>query len=166
MPPPHAPLLRHIEARLAWGPTDDWASAHFERLATEIAEATGVHLSSTTLKRVWGRVAYTSSPSPTTLDALARFGGFEDWVTAQVRLANSDRGPAEGDVDAARPNAVSAERSEPRLRPAFIGLAAALLGVVLVAAVAQRFAEPYDGPPPAVVRFDFAPVAEGLPATV
>ena len=168
MPPPHAPLLRRIDAHLDWGPSDTWANAHFERLAVEIGEVTDVHLSATTLKRVWGRVAYKSNPSPTTLDALARFGGFEDWVTAQAHLASSARGPAAvaPDADAALPEAVSAERSEPRLRPALLGLGAALLGVVLVAAVAQRFAEPYAGPPPAAVRFDIAPVAEGLPNTV
>ena len=68
-----------IEDRLGWGPADRWSNADFEVLSDRIADVTDVSLSATTLKRVWGRVAYASKPSTTTLDALARFAGYDHW---------------------------------------------------------------------------------------
>ena len=71
--------LTRIETELGWGPATAWSTADFTALGDRIAERTGVHLSATTLKRVWGRVTYRSSPSPTTLDALAQYLGAENW---------------------------------------------------------------------------------------
>lgn len=74
------PLLRQkIETLLNWGPMEQWTNNDFEVLSERIAEATTITLSPTTLKRVWGRVAYASQPSTTTLDALAAFAGYEHW---------------------------------------------------------------------------------------
>lgn len=53
--------------------------ADFEKLSEIILEETGVRLSVTTLKRVWGKVKYTSKPTSTTLDTLAAFNGFQSW---------------------------------------------------------------------------------------
>ena len=50
--------------------------------------------------------------------------------------------------------------------PALLGLGAAVVLIVFASAVARRFVTPYAGPPPAAVRFDFAPVAKGVPNTV
>jgi hypothetical protein len=71
--------LADIEEKTGWGPSATWTNNDFTELSDRIADATGVHLSPTTLKRVWGRVAYASKPSPTTLDALASFAGHENW---------------------------------------------------------------------------------------
>lgn len=76
--------LRLLEADLGWGDAARWSTADFETLSDRIGERTGVHLSPTTLKRVWGRVAYKSSPSPTTLDALAVYLGYENWRSFAV----------------------------------------------------------------------------------
>ena len=71
--------LTRIEEKTGWGAATAWTNQDFTTLSEKIAGETGVHLSPTTLKRVWGRVAYASKPSPSTLDALATFVGCENW---------------------------------------------------------------------------------------
>ncbi|MEL6669280.1 MAG: hypothetical protein AAFP08_09950 [Bacteroidota bacterium] len=68
-----------IEDALSWGPVDEWTSADFELLSQQIHSQTGTLLSPTTLKRLWGRVRYRSSPSTATLDTLAKFLGYPHW---------------------------------------------------------------------------------------
>lgn len=70
---------RLIEEKTGWGKSDGWATQDFERLAEQIASQTGVSLSVTTLKRVWGRVRYDSAPTATTLNALVQFIGYANW---------------------------------------------------------------------------------------
>ena len=70
---------RLIEEKLGWGNSEEWSTQDFERLGERIAEQTGVSLSVTTLKRVWGRVKYDSVPTVTTLNALASLVGYENW---------------------------------------------------------------------------------------
>jgi len=70
---------RLIEARLDWGDSERWTSRDFELLSEKISETTDIHLSITTLKRIWGKVKYDSLPAVTTLDTLARFMGYEHW---------------------------------------------------------------------------------------
>lgn len=71
--------LQKIEDKLGWGPSAEWSTKDFMTLSEAMMEETGIQLSHTTLKRVWGRVQYQSSPNPTTLDALAQFLGYENW---------------------------------------------------------------------------------------
>jgi len=72
-------LLGLIEQKLDWGTSDTWLTKDFESLSQRIFDETGVSLSVSTLRRVWGKVASTHLPSGTTLDTLAKFAGFEDW---------------------------------------------------------------------------------------
>ncbi|QIP15790.1 hypothetical protein G8759_25745 [Spirosoma aureum] len=78
-----------IEEKVGWGSGGGWATQDFERLSELIAGQTGVSLSITTLKRVWGRVKYESAPTTTTLNALVQFAGYENWQqfrnTSQVQ---------------------------------------------------------------------------------
>jgi hypothetical protein len=71
--------LLQIEKKLAWGPRSEWNNYDFEKLSESISESTGVTLSISTLKRLWGRVAYNNVPALNTLNTLARFAGYEDW---------------------------------------------------------------------------------------
>ncbi len=71
--------LQQIEAKLNWGKAKNWHHGMFVELSGLIQQQTGVLLSQTTLKRVWGRVAYHSAPSMTTLNALAQFAGYAHW---------------------------------------------------------------------------------------
>ncbi|MCF0054611.1 hypothetical protein [Dyadobacter sp. CY356] len=68
-----------IEHKLDWGTSENWQSTDFENLNQLILDETGVSLSVSTLRRIWGRVEYNHLPSVTTLNTLARFAGFQDW---------------------------------------------------------------------------------------
>ncbi len=78
-------LLDHIERKVDWGDAATWQNRDFEALSGRILENTGVSLSASTLKRVWGRVQYEHEPSAVTLDTLARFAGFENYRTFRQR---------------------------------------------------------------------------------
>src|SRR5882672_1090410 len=67
------------EDHLGWGTSDEWTNQDFEKLSELIFEKTGVRLSASALKRVWGKVKYDSAPALTTLNTLAQFSGFENW---------------------------------------------------------------------------------------
>jgi hypothetical protein len=79
MSPEIEKLLKIIEEKLDWGTSDKWQSRDFENLNQLILDATGVSLSASTLRRLWGRVEYRHLPSGTTLDTLAKFAGYADW---------------------------------------------------------------------------------------
>jgi hypothetical protein len=68
-----------IEDKLDWGSSAHWTNKDFDLLSEKIFEATGVALSQTTLKRIWGKVKYDSAPTVTTLNTLAKYLGFENW---------------------------------------------------------------------------------------
>jgi len=72
-------LLKQIEKKLAWGESATWNTEDFENLHQLILQETGVSLSNSTLRRVWGKVEYAHLPSTTTLNTLAKFAGYENW---------------------------------------------------------------------------------------
>jgi len=74
-----ARCLLAIEDKLDWGPSARWTHQDFVRLSERIQEETGHPLSYVTLKRIWGKVAYESSPTVNTLDVLAQFAAYENW---------------------------------------------------------------------------------------
>lgn len=71
--------LELAEARLNRGDSSEWTTYDIEQLSIAIEEATGVTLSVTTLKRLWGKLKYTNMPATTTLNTLAQFVGYVDW---------------------------------------------------------------------------------------
>jgi len=82
--------LRAIEQRVAWGSSELWTNHDFELLGEEIYAKTNVHLSITTLKRIWGKVDYQSKPSTSTLNVLAQFLDFKHWRDFQNNHAPKD----------------------------------------------------------------------------
>lgn len=68
-----------IEEKLAWGDSALWQNQDFEALSEEIFVKTKVNLSTTTLKRLWGKATYNSNPNLTTLNVLSQFVGYENW---------------------------------------------------------------------------------------
>lgn len=101
---------RIIETHVGWGMADTWTNQDFNELCEKIHAKTGVNLSPTTLKRVWGRVQYNSVPSTTTLDTLVHFIGFENWRDFKNK---SDKENAEEKS----PIPEKGTRSVPALRP-------------------------------------------------
>jgi hypothetical protein len=68
-----------IETQFNRGKSTDWTTYDFEKLSDAILEKTGVTLSVTTLKRIWGKLPYNNIPATTTLNTLAQFSGYKDW---------------------------------------------------------------------------------------
>lgn len=94
--------LKLIEQKLDWGTSNDWKTQDFERLSRLISQETGIVLSVTTLKRLWGKIKYDSKPNSSTLDALAKFVGEKNWrnfkkqpkeavATTPIKLPKSNR---------------------------------------------------------------------------
>lgn len=84
---------RLIEASLGWGDASSWSNEDFETLSEKIYTATSVRLSVSTLKRIWGKVRYDSHPTSATLNALARFAGYEGWRDLTVRTGEDHTAP-------------------------------------------------------------------------
>jgi hypothetical protein len=70
---------KEIETLVGWGASDNWNNQDFEDLSEKIIDKTRVRLSVSTLKRIWGKVRYESTPNAATLNALAVFIGHENW---------------------------------------------------------------------------------------
>ncbi len=87
--------LLEIESRLGWGSSADWNPYDFEKLSEELEKRTGVQLSVTTLKRLWGKIKYDHAPSLTTLNALAGYLGYGDWRGFKIKFKDSPAGDEE-----------------------------------------------------------------------
>ncbi|ANH79632.1 hypothetical protein A8C56_00375 [Niabella ginsenosidivorans] len=83
-----------IEQQLGWGSSASWQHQDFENLGDQVFEATGVVLSASTLKRIWGKVRYNSKPNLGTLDALSRFAGFSNWRSFAAAVTEQEQPPA------------------------------------------------------------------------
>ncbi|MGJ1438153.1 MULTISPECIES: hypothetical protein [Sphingobacterium] len=82
-----------IEEKLGWENSSSWQSQDFENLSEQIFVETNTIISSSTLKRIWGKVQYKSRPNISTLDALSRFIGYSNWrdfVKSLPRIDNPE----------------------------------------------------------------------------
>jgi len=149
MQPDIKQLLDIIERKLDWGETDTWQSKDFENLNQRILAETGVSLSASTLRRVWGRVEYNHLPSSTTLDALAKFAGFDSW-RAFTKTAMQ---PA-ATVETAKPATITAKKT--LLQKYWV--AAAILLVLLVAGsvIGALAFKTREQPPVSLDRYSFS----------
>ncbi|ATL46433.1 hypothetical protein COR50_04165 [Chitinophaga caeni] len=77
--------LELIEKQFDHGDSREWSQYDFEKLGNDIQEKTGVVLSVSTLKRLYGRVKYESAPSLSTLNALANYLGSADWRAFKIK---------------------------------------------------------------------------------
>jgi len=149
-PPDIAKCLVMIETKLAWGDSVHWQKKDFELLSEKIFDSTGVLLSASTLKRVWGKTKYEGGPSLSTLDALAKFAGFENWRSF-----------------AAAAQAIPTARIQPVKRRPFNQKWAWMLAALIVAITGfALFRKPVK-----IIRFQHLafsnePVTTGLPNTV
>jgi hypothetical protein len=170
--------LRQIEAKVGWGKGEEWSTADFERLGERIAVDTGVALSVTTLKRVWGRVKYASAPTETTLNALAVFAGYANWRECRNALPSPARAtepvpvpepgipvpdvPVGERIDEATEERRPVDRRQRRGWLVGAGLVALLAGVLVFF---QNHAAPKPLNP-ADFSFSSRPVTRGIPNSV
>ena len=78
---------RLIEQKIQFPQNDLWKQRDFEYLSDLIFEKTGARISISTLKRVW-KNGDDHLPQVYTLNALARFAGFESWSSFKQRHSN------------------------------------------------------------------------------
>ncbi len=77
-----------IEERLNWSlESKDWKQRDYLNLITAVENKTGVLLSLSTAKRIW-KDNYNGNPHPNTLNALAKFLEYEDWLSFQKSEKN------------------------------------------------------------------------------
>ena len=144
--------LSSIENKLQWGESSSWHNDVFIELSELIHSKTGVLLSPTTLKRVWGRVHYNSSPSISTLNALAKFIDYENWRDFKVK------------ANVSSPNFFQ-KKIVPHL--GIIVPSAAVLTLVFISLFSLTdLPEKEPLPDYSNVRFSSQPVVEGFPNSV
>jgi hypothetical protein len=162
--------LAEIEQQVGWGESTTWTQQDFEELSEQICVKTGVRLSVTTLKRIWGKVAYNSSPTNHTLNTLAIFCGYESWRDFKLKHT-----PADDAANMALPQGGEAHQAPVILEPAtqrkqrVFKASYSLLIPVLVIMAGLLFyglmAKPFSIDA-SKISFSSQPVTQGLPNTV
>jgi hypothetical protein len=146
-----------IQDSLGWGDPASWSNEDFDDLSERIFQKTGVRLSVSTLKRIWGKVKYDHSPTTATLNALVRFAGFPSWRDFQQQHNH-----AAPEIPAPSPLAIpQSTRSRGLLVPLIIGT---LTLAALVSLLSARFIH-IAGPTPAL-RFESRSTSDDLPNSV
>ena len=146
-----------IEDKLGWGPADGWQTVDFENLSELILNQTGVSLSTSTLRRIWGRTEYNHLPSGTTLNTLARFAGSGDWRTFVKQNRDVTPEPA-GEI----PQTATAQKRDGWKKLAWI--ATAVVVIILASMLAFDKGEPQLEK--SAYSFESRPVTRGIPNSV
>ncbi|HTE26621.1 hypothetical protein [Flavitalea sp.] len=163
--------LQLIEHELNWGDSSQWGNYDFGQLSDLIQAKTGVLLSVTTLKRLWGKLKYDNLPSVTTLNTLARFLNYADW--REFRQRDIIKSEIENYSD---PNNVTGSEVHEMIRPrknhnvkrfTIAGLVAFLVIIALVSLTTKK--KPLIPFAPDATQFEFKAdkiVGEGVPNSV
>jgi len=151
---------------LGWGDAASWTNEDFDTLSESIFDKTGVRLSVSTLKRLWGKVKYDSSPNMGTLNALARYAGFEGW-RALLSAAPTINHPAQSQPAASAPTPPPAQSPPPtprHSRPTTPIILATIALVALLSLLSARLIHPdkTSAPP----RFEARRTSDNLPNSV
>jgi hypothetical protein len=146
------------EGQLGWGDSSEWSDQDFEKLSARIFGKTGTMLSITTLKRLWGRVKYDSSPNAATLNVMAKFIDFDDWRGFKKHI-NAEQ--ASGTTPA--PDVNSRKKTYLPLVLTAI-LIVVILGVTISRSIKPKSTEKIRTN--AAVKFESEKVADGLPNSV
>ncbi|GAB3258180.1 hypothetical protein GCM10027347_21310 [Larkinella harenae] len=149
-----------IEKKVGWGNGQHWQNGDFEALSERILTETGVSLSVSTLKRIWGKVRYDSAPTATTLNTLAQFVGYENWRSFQQPSSAVQTAVSTQDLSEPPARALP-NRSVARRWPWRVG-ALVVAGLVSIWAFQNRVKPLEYG----AISFTSHPVATGLPNTV
>ncbi len=147
----------HIEEKLGWGQSDSWENQDFLALSEKILEATGVQLSGTTLKRIWGKVKYDSIPHTNTLNTLAHFLDYENWLAFKAAHAHE---PVKSDPAKAN----RSYRSLALKIATIVGILA--LAVTIISSINREEKTPLSPEDIEQTLFTSNPVTFGIPNTV
>ena len=154
----------HIEELLGWGTSSEWTSQDFDELSVRIQDTTGQVISSTTLKRIWGRVVYDSKPSRHSLDALASFLEYDSWrAFIMTHPENAEIGP-QSSVSSSP--AVQSGRRTLSISIGVLSLFMLILGAGLVLWLGLRISTEEQPDPNRTIAFTSRPTAFDLPNTV
>ena len=152
-----ARLLDKIALLFERGGFEQWTTYDFEKLSDAIFDRTQVRLSVTTLKRIWGRLKYESAPTLTTLNTLAQFAGYIDWLDFKQKEIQ----PAEPEAKA---EAVRPGKKTKFWVAGFSGSLVLIAGVYLLFLSARQKQPHYDEN-----QFEFSAnkvITEGVPNSV
>lgn len=144
-----------IEQKLGWRPAAEWRNYEFTELSEKILEATNVHLSATTLKRVFGKIKYDSLPSSVTLNALANYIGFPSWMEFKSQPGN--------DKEILQP--VKGSQATNNIKKWTAGVVAVCVCAVVAFLILSGKSSPALKNAEAIV-FNSKPLANGLPNSV
>jgi transcriptional regulator with XRE-family HTH domain len=132
------------------GPPDAWKQRDFASLIDLIYKETRIHLSLSTLKRLWHK-NYSGTPHPSTLDALAQYAGYDNWYAFRIETDDSED---HGVNPAERLNLSSARQSRvSRLITAIL----IILIIPLIIFIVYRLKEPSFSLAPHVMTCDSVP---------
>ena len=74
-------LIKLIETKTGWGPSKGWPNRYFSSISDQVFEQSGVLISPSTLKRLFGKVKTREGyiPHEDTKNALAKYAGYSSW---------------------------------------------------------------------------------------
>jgi hypothetical protein len=132
---PYIRLWRELlEQTLGWESSDTWSEYDFEKLSELMFSKTNTRLSLSTLKRLWGKVQYNSTPTMATLNVLARALDFEDWRAFKKKM-DANKFAGEGSRN-------EQQSVYLRYRRPFLATVAALGVVALILYITKNFKDP------------------------
>ena len=80
-----------IEQKFNQGPYIKWTNGDYEKLSELISQDIREYISSSSLKRIFGKVNYSSEPAVSTLSILAKFAGYKDWYDLVNQTSSAEQ---------------------------------------------------------------------------
>jgi hypothetical protein len=154
-----------IESAIGWGESTSWSNEDFDDLSDRIFQKTGVRLSVSTLKRIWGKVRYDHSPTTATLNALARFAGFTGWRDFQQQNPQSTA----IETSTIETSTIETDLISPAAKPKRRGfLAPLIISTIAVAALLSLLSARFihSAAPTPALRFESRSTSDDLPNSV
>jgi len=158
-----------VATQLNWGDSEHWRHSDFVNLSEKIFEKTGTLLSHTTLKRIWGKLKYDSLPTPNTLNALAQYLDYENWLAFKTALEekqfNTDSNILFNESKK-QYHIAKISKKKGLFRMLVSATAVLILVIIFISFIISDNKKTFTPEQLAKVQFSSQPVAEGVPNTV